>query len=544
MATTNRATTDRATTDRATTDRAATEREVDNAERMSEHEALMWSIEKDPWLNPSGGSIILLDQPVDMAKFRQQMRAGIAKTPRLYQRAVPGFGRISTPAWVPDPEFDLDAHIREVVLPTPGTDRQLLDLAAQLYSEPLDRTRPLWRFVTISGLEGGRGAIWALIHHSVSDGIGQMRMAEMYQQLERDAPVADEVDLEKIIADAVDAHSAKESGGNTAESLASTIRNSMEHLARRQIGIGRRVAGEMALWPADPRRISERVETTVETVKAAVAQLGPKGESSAPGSELWATRSRHRHLEWVRVDVDELKSSGRALGGSINDAFMAAMVEATHRYHVEHGSPIETTNTSFVLSTRTDGKAGGNSFTPVMLTLPAGPMSMQQRVAAIVEATSEAKGEATRTGGMTGLSGVANLLPISVITQAARSAAQRIDFATSNLRGAPFPLYCAGAKVLATIAMGPVAGTGANVTAMSYDGSFDIGIFVDPEAITDPESFRTHVEESFATLIAEGQPAKKAVAKKAAAKRQPTKKAAAKRKPAKKRATKKKAASK
>jgi diacylglycerol O-acyltransferase len=508
---------------------ATKEREVDNAERMSEHEALMWSIEKDPWLNPSGGSIILLDQPVDSARFRQQMRAGIAKTPRLYQRAVPGFGRISTPAWVPDAEFDIDAHIREVVLPAPGTDRQLLDLAAQLYSEPLDRTRPLWRFVTISGLEGGRGAIWALIHHSVSDGIGQMRMAEMYQQFERDAPVADDVDLEQIIADAVGTHSAKESGGNMAESLLSTVRNSTEHLVRRQIGIGRRIAGEVAIWPADPRRIGERVETTVDTVKAAAAQLGPKGEGSALGSELWANRSRHRHLEWVRVDVEDLKAAGKALDGSINDAFMAGMVEATHRYHVEHGSPIETTNTSFVLSTRSDGKAGGNSFTPVMLTLPAGPMSMKQRVAAVVEATGEAKEEAQRTGGMTGLSGIANLLPISVITQAARSAAQRIDFATSNLRGSPVPLYCGGAKVLATIAMGPVAGTGANVTAMSYDGSFDIGIFLDPGAITEPDSFRTHVEESFADLISAGQPAKKPAAKKRTAK-----KSTAKRKPAKK----------
>ena len=134
---------------------ATREREVDNADRMSEHEALMWSIEKDPWLNPSGGSIVLLDQPVDHARFMRQMRAGIALTPRLYQRAVPGFGRISTPAWVPDAEFDINAHVREVVLPGPGTDRQLLDLAAQLYSEPLDRTRPLWRFVLISGLEGG-----------------------------------------------------------------------------------------------------------------------------------------------------------------------------------------------------------------------------------------------------------------------------------------------------------------------------------------------------------------------------------------------------
>jgi hypothetical protein len=102
---------------------------------------------------------------------------------------------------------------------------------------------------------------------------------------------------------------------------------------------------------------------------------------------------------------------------------------------------------------------------------------------------------------MTGLSGVANLLPTSVVTSTARSAAARIDFATSNLRGAPFPIYVSGSEVLATIPMGPVAGTGANITALSMNGQFDIGIFADPAAITDPESFRVDVEESFADLI-------------------------------------------
>ncbi len=118
---------------------------------------------------------------------------------------------------------------------------------------------------------------------------------------------------------------------------------------------------------------------------------------------------------------------------------------------------------------------------------------------------------------MTGLSGVANLLPISVVTQAARSAAHHIDFATSNLRGAPIPLYCAGAKVLATVAMGPVAGTGANITAMSYDGAFDMGIFVDPEAITDPTAFAANVAASFADLIAAGSAAQQLATKKKSA---------------------------
>ncbi|MFT6764940.1 MAG: diacylglycerol O-acyltransferase, partial [Candidatus Aldehydirespiratoraceae bacterium] len=188
----------------------------DSSTRMSEHEALMWNIEKDPWLNPSGASVVLLDQPIDIDTFRRTLRVGVSKTPRLYQRVVPGFAKLSTPAWVPDAEFDLDAHLREITLPAPGTTRQLFDLAAQLYSEPLDRTRPLWKFVVIGGLEGNRGAIWTIIHHSVSDGIGQMRMAELYQQLTRDEPVPDDVDLEGIVAAAVAATDPKEVGGDLA----------------------------------------------------------------------------------------------------------------------------------------------------------------------------------------------------------------------------------------------------------------------------------------------------------------------------------------
>ena len=481
---------------------ATRERENDQSERMSEHEALMWNIEKDPWLNPSGSSVMILDKPIDMEQFHRQMRNGIAKTPRLYQRAVPGFGRLSTPAWVPDIEFNLDAHLREVILPVPGNDRQLLDLCARLYSEPLDRTRPLWRFVIINGLSEGRSALWAIIHHSVSDGIGQLRMAELYQQTTRDEEAPPDINLEAIIAEAAAQHDAKESGGNLATSLISTVRNSASHAVRRQVGIGRRLLGEVAMWPADPSRIGKTAGTAVDTIRSISAQLTPSSDVEHSGSPLWVERSRGRHLEWVRLDVDDLKRTGKTLGATMNDVFLAGLAEATHRYHARHGSTIETTNSSFVLSTRTDGKVGGNAFTPVPVRLPAGNMKPQERLATVSAMLAEAKEEAQRTGGMIGVSGIANLLPISVVTRAARSAASRIDFATSNLRGAPFELYVSGAKVLATVAMGPVAGTGANITAMSYDGAFDIGIFCDPAAITDPAGFRDDIIESFADLVA------------------------------------------
>ncbi len=479
------------------------DREVEKSERMSEHEALMWNIEKDPWLNASGASLALLDQPVDQDRFRLHLRNAVASLPKLYQRVVPGLGRLSTPAWAPDPEFDFDYHVRNVELPAPGDERALLDLAATLYMEPLDRTRPLWRFVTISGLEGGGGAIWSLVHHVIADGVGQMRMAELYQSIDRDAPPPAEVDLEGIVAAAVAGAKTKESGGDLASGLVGTVRDTTGHLVRRQVGIARRIAGEVAMWPADPSRAVERAESAASLASTAARQIAPSGGGDESGSSLWTERSRHRRLERVRVEVDDLKAAGRVVGATLNDVFMAGLAEGAHRYHAERNVPVQSFNSSFVVSTREDSKVGGNSFTPVPVKLPAGPMTITERLETIRDLTLEARDGASKSGGLGALSGLVNQLPTTMITRAARSAAGRIDFATSNLRSAPFDLYCAGAKITGTVCMGPVAGTGANITAMSLTGAFDIGIFVDPQAITEPAAFRDHIESAFADLFVE-----------------------------------------
>ncbi len=523
------------------------ERDVDSADRMSEHEALMWNIEKDPWLNPNGGAVYILDQPVDPERFRRQLRYGVSKVPRLYQRVVPGFGRISTPAWVPDPEFDFDSHIRQMVLPAPGTERELYDLAAQLYAEPLDRTRPLWRFVLISGLEGGRGAIYSIFHHAISDGIGQIRMAELYQQSSRNEPEPPEVDLEALVTEAVENHAAKESGGDLATSLVDTATRSLSHLARRQIGLGRRALGEVVLWPADPGRASEKASGIVDVARSTVAQLNGSNNEDPGGSPLWKNRSRHRHLESVRVPLDQLKAAAKSQGATINDAFMAGLTDGAVRYHAERDVTVNKLNTSFVVSTRTDNRIGGNSFTPVLVQVDGTPTTPAERMRLIHEATNAAREKASKGGSISSLSGIANLLPTSVVTKTARAQSARIDFATSNLRGAPFELFCAGGKVEQIAAMGPVAGTAANITALSYNGSLDLGLFIDPVAIDDPAGYRACVESAFADLLALAEPPKKATAKKKPAKKATAKKPAAKKaavkKPAAKKRTAKKASS-
>ena len=99
------------------------ERELRFAAQMSDAEALMWNVEKDPWLNPSGAMIVIFDKPLDMDLFVERMKVAVAKVPRLRERVIPGFGRLAPPMWATDPEFDLGYHVRHISLPAPGTER-------------------------------------------------------------------------------------------------------------------------------------------------------------------------------------------------------------------------------------------------------------------------------------------------------------------------------------------------------------------------------------------------------------------------------------
>jgi WS/DGAT/MGAT family acyltransferase len=484
---------------------AAREREQRFGHRMTEAEALMWNVEKDPWLNPSGAAITILDKPPDQEYFRRTMEAAVVGLPRLHERVVPGIGRLATPIWVSDSEFDLDYHVRHLRLPKPGTERQLFDLATQLYLEPFDRTRPLWRFVVIDGLEGGRSALWSIMHHAVADGIGQLRMAEIYQQLSADEPAPAVVDLDAVIRERVEAeaaHSSRQIGGDLGENLFESTVGSMAYVARRQLGVAGRAAQEMASWPADPRRAIDAVGDVITATRSTVGALIDSGEDGVRGgSPLWATRSRHRHFERVRLVLDDLKLASKRVDASINDLFLSGLVEGAVRYHADRDIEVEAFNTSFVLSTRTDKAVGGNSFTPVPVQVSGLPMALTDRVADVSSRIEAKREAASHGGGMGALSGVANLLPTSVITRAARARAARIDFATSNLRGAPFPLYIAGARVLEVLPMGPVAGTACNATAMSSDGTFAIGLFIDPVAIDAPGDFRDAVDDAFGELV-------------------------------------------
>ena len=407
------------------------------------------------------------------------------------EHVVGGLGRYSPPTWRPDPEFDLDQHLRISALPAPGSMQQLLDTVTRIYQDPYDRTRPLWMMHVIGGLEGGRAAWLWKIHHSVADGTGAARLSELFIQPTREAPQPIAVDLRAAIAAAVEADAA-----DPQPSLVESAVGTATHLARRQAGIARRVVGEVAMWGADPRRAVDAVGSAARTVGQLRDQItgGGGGQSSTDdaepqlpgGSPLWRSRSRHRHLEVLSFPLDAALAASKGLGGSLNDWFVTGVVNGGVAYHEARGVPLRTLNTSFVVSTRADKAIGGNSFTPTRFAAPAGPMDPAARFTADQRGDGREAGPGVRRRGV-----VRPGRPGEPAADVARDEHRPSAGGGDGLRHVqPAQLEaarttCRGPRSTDSYAFGPLAGTAFNITAMSYAGQFGIGLFMDPTAIDD-----------------------------------------------------------
>jgi WS/DGAT/MGAT family acyltransferase len=457
--------------------------------RMSDVEALMWNLEKDPHLSSTFANVTIFDRPLDFDRLRHRMQAATVAVPRLRQRVVASLGRLAPPEWRDDPEFDIDFHLRRVAIPAPGSDRQLFDLAATLAADPFDRTRPLWEFTVIDGLDGGRGAMVQKMHHTITDGEGGVRMSVQFIDLERHPPSSDGDDG---VLDPVPA----EPPGRT---LAAAAADAIGHNLRRQAGVARRTVEVAVDTATDPARLTRLPGDVAATVASLARQAMITDQRRSP---LWVQRSLRRRFDVLRLPLDDAKRAAKALGGSVNDLFVAGAAGAAGAYHRRLGVDVDELRISMPVSTRSDRSAGGNAFTPTRVLVPVGTDPVE-RFAAIHERLSATKTE--RALGLTGaLAGVMNVLPTSVLVRMARQQVETVDFATSNVRAAPFDLYIAGGLIVGNYPLGPVAGTAFNLTTMSYRGNLDMGLHSDAAAIVDPERLRLDLEEAFAELVSCG----------------------------------------
>jgi hypothetical protein len=258
------------------------------------------------------------------------------------------------------------------------------------------------------------------------------------------------------------------------------------------LGVARQVRDLLA----DPASLPNAGTAAANTLRGIVSQLADTDKARSP---LWTARSLRRQIEVTRAPFRETKDAAARLGGTINTAFMTAAADAASRYHIEMGSPTETLRASMAVSTRTES-SGGNAFSVIRMLVPTAKMPIAERFAAIHEATAVAKDQ-SKSAGLDTLAAVASTLPTSVVTRLARQQTQTVDFATSNVRGAPMAMYVAGAQLLENYAVGPLAGVAFNVTMLSYLGSLDMGINIDAAAVEDPALLKRCLERSLAALL-------------------------------------------
>jgi hypothetical protein len=284
------------------------------------------------------------------------------------------------------------------------------------------------------------------------------------------------------------------------EGLLEDLRDALAHGFRRQLGITQRSTAQLVDTLLHPQRVPGQVAGAVEVARSLARQAVVTDSARSP---LWTgRRSLQRRFEVLTVDLDGLKAVSNALGGTVNDGFVCGVAGGAGMYHRERGVEIDELRVSMPVNTRTDKSAGGNAFTPTRALVPAGAKDPVERFERVRSALSVPKGE-RGLGSAEALIGVLNsLLPTSLLVSVARSQVETVDFATSNLRGAPWDLFIAGAEILGNHPMGPTGGTAFNATVLSYRGGLDMGLNIDTAAIDDPGLLKDCSRESFDELLA------------------------------------------
>jgi WS/DGAT/MGAT family acyltransferase len=464
---------------------------------MSPSEAVMWAVEKDPALRSDFCNVTILDSLPSEPRLRATVERAISDIPKLMDRVVSPPLRIAAPEWRPDPTFDVEYHIRRIAIPEPGTTREFLDVAAFITAPPLDRSRPLWEFTLVEGLEGGRAALLQRVHHTITDGVGGLRLSLSLVDFEREpAPAAADA-VRTLAEDVADEHrEARRDDPVDRDSPIDIIREAVADRAAQTVELAQRSAGGAFRMATEVARLPERIRAAAELLASVRRQVlvTERGHS-----ELFATRSLARRYDMLAFELDPLHRAGKAHGASLNDVFVTGIARALFAFHREFGEEPQSLRMAMPVSTRERGDVAANRFVPSRVVVPVAIADAGEHLEAMHETLHGVRHEPALDAADL-LAAVIAGVPTSVLVRTLRAQTRTIDFATSNLRGSPVDLYLGGARIEASYPMGPRAGVPLNVTMMSYCGELHLGIHSDPAAVVDPELFGELLRRSFSDL--------------------------------------------
>jgi WS/DGAT/MGAT family acyltransferase len=454
--------------------------------RMSDSDALMWTIEKDPLLRSTITAVSLLDGPVDAERFADKVDRASRIIPRLRQRVVGNPYSMAPPRWEVDPNFDLGYHLRTVRAGGTGSEQDVLELAQWVGMQGFDRARPLWELYLVDGLADGRSALIQKVHHAITDGVGSIQIALTLFDLERnpsdDGPLPEAPQVHVL---------------NPLERLAAGT----EHVTRRRVRSLQRsvdsLTGGVRGLLRDPAGAARRALDTAGSVGRLVAP------ATEPLSPVMTGRSLSVRFSTLVRPLDDLRRAAKAADGKLNDAFVAGVAGGLRRYHEHLGAPVDQLRMTMPINVRTEETQGvaGNQFVPARFPVPIAITDPIERMAAIRGLVADQRGEPALALTQP-LAGLLNRLPTSVTTGVFGGMLKGVDFVTSNVPGAPVPLFAAGAEIVQQFPFGPLSGAAANITLLSWLDQVCIGVNVDPAAVVDPDAFLACLADGFDEVIA------------------------------------------
>ncbi|HZU80886.1 MAG TPA: wax ester/triacylglycerol synthase family O-acyltransferase, partial [Acidimicrobiales bacterium] len=392
-------------------------------------------------------------------KVRDLVSSRLVQAPIFTRRLMEVPFRLGHPYWVDDPDFDIDYHLRRAALPSPGGIEELADFVGDVCSRQLDRSKPLWEMYIVEGLQDGRIAVVSKIHHCTIDGVSG---AELLAQL---------FDLEASPGE----RPQPEQHGRHDRKVPSDLTLMAQALAARAsapLEISR------LAWKTGRAFLNMRkVRSSPDTPKAALPLTTPR-------TSLNASITPHRRTAFSAIPLDDVKRLKNELGTTVNDVVLAICAGALRQYLAEGDElPEEPLVATVPVSVQTS-RQSANKVSSMWVGLPCSIDDPIKRLMAIRESTKGAKEEHKALGADLLLNWTEHATP-NVFSAAAR-AYTRLKLAErhrpihslviSNVPGPDFPLYLAGAELLAGFPLGPVMdGAGLNITVMSYRGVLNWG---------------------------------------------------------------------
>ena len=414
------------------------------------------------------------------------IRGRLHLVPRYRQKLAVPPAETGRPVWVDDPNFLLEYHVRRTALPAPGDEALLMGLTARIFSQRLDREKPLWEVWIVEGLEGGRFGIISKTHHALVDGIAALDLAVLLFDV---TPVPPEPGPEPPVWRPAPEPTPVELAAEAVQEAAVD-------------GLKLWAGGLSAV--AHPGRALSAARDAVEGVgEVAWAMLNP-----APTTPLNVEIGPHRRFVAVRFDLADFRLIKRTFEGTVNDVVLT-VVTAALRAWLE-GRGVRTAGLELralvpvSIRSRQERDAGGNRLAAMRGPLPVYVADAVERLRTVRQAMQDLKGSKQAVGAEV-LSGVQAFVPPNVLAQAARLtfSTRLFNLLVTNVPGPQFPLYVRGRELLDAYPVAFLAENHAlSVAAFSYNGHVHFGLLGDYDALPDLDVIGRHLEDAVQELVA------------------------------------------